>query len=273
MHQQDVPVPPSPSADTLKKERQFDGRANFTSDDDIEQQLEEHFARFDVSKREIWRNFQIYTRRIFLKRFLAHYEFFRMVIDLPGDIVELGVYRGASLMSWANFLEIRNMGDRQKQIFGFDNFAGFTSIDAKDGKTDAATEKQLSGFNAGAFEAMIEDALSIYDNDRFIPYKPRVKLIKGDIEQAVPKFVRETPGLRISLIHFDCDMYQPTKTGLENFWPLVVTGGVVLFDEYGLRPWEGESRAVDEFFKGQNVEIKRLDWSPNPGGYVIKKTL
>jgi len=252
-------------------ERQFDGRVNFMADNEIEALLEAHFDKFNISKLEICKNFQIYSRRIFLKKFLAHYEFFRMTIDLPGDIVELGVYRGSSLMSWANFLEIRNMGDRQKQVFGFDNFAGFTSFDEKDGKIDDKQQKTLSGFDGGAFEDILKDALSIYDQDRFIPYKPRVKLVKGNIEETIPHFIKENPGLRISLIHFDCDLYKPTKIALETLWPLVVSGGVVLFDEYGIRPWEGESNAVDEYFRDKNIVIRRLDWAPNPGGYIIKE--
>ena len=132
-----------------KDERKFDGRANFPADDDIEALLDAHFEKYGITKQEICRNFQIYTRRIFLKRFLAHYECFRMTVDLPGDIVELGVYRGASLMSWANFLEIRNMGDRQKQVFGFDNFQGITSLDEKDGKQDSLVSKQMGGYAAG----------------------------------------------------------------------------------------------------------------------------
>lgn len=254
------------------QERKFDGRANFQSDDDIEGLLDDHFERFNITKQEISKNFQIYTRRIFLKKFLAHYEFFRMIVDLPGDIVELGVYRGSSLMTWANFLEIRNMGDRQKQVFGFDNFAGFTSIDEKDGGADERIGKTLTGFDGGAFEDILRDAISIFDKDRFIPYKPRVVLVKGNIEDSVPKFVVDNPGLRISLLHFDCDMYRPTKVALETLWPLVVPGGVVLFDEYGIRPWEGESNAVDEFFAGKHIRVKKLDWAPNPGGYIIKET-
>lgn len=253
-----------------RKEREFDGRARFAADDEVECLLEKHFDRFGISKQEICRNFQIYVRRVALKRFLAHYELFRMVVDLPGDIVELGVYRGASLMSWANFLEIRNMGDRQKQVFGFENFSGFTEVGEKDGGTNDCVEKVVGGFDGGAFESMLGDAISIFDSDRFIPYKPRVKLVKGDIEKTVPSFVQENPGLRISLLHFDCDMYKPTKIGLEHFWPLVVPGGVVLFDEYGIRPWEGESRAVDEFFSSQKVKIRRFDWCANPGGFVVK---
>lgn len=250
--------------------KRFDGRKNFPVDDSVEQLLETHFQKFGISRIETLKHFPIYARRVHLKRFLAHYELFRMTVDLPGDIIELGVYWGLSLMSWANFLEIRNMGDRQKQVFGFDNFAGFAAFDEKDGAASAKVNKVIGGFDGGVFEEILEDAIRVFDNDRFVPYKQRVVLVKGDIEKTVPQFVKEHPGLRISLLHFDCDVYRPTKKALECLWPLVVKGGVVLFDEYGIRPWEGESMAVDEFFKGQNIAIRRFDWAPNPGGYVVK---
>lgn len=252
-------------------ERKFDGRVNYSSDNEIEMLLEDHFEKYNISKLEICKNFQIYSRRIHLKRFLAHYELFCMTIDLPGDIVELGTYRGASLMSWANFLEIRNMGDRQKQVFGFDNFTGFTPFHEKDGDVDIKSGKSPDHFVASVFEDILKDAISIFDKDRFIPYKPRVVLVKGDIEETVPKFVKDRSGLRISLLHFDCDLYKPTKISLDSLWPLVVPGGVVLFDEYGIRPWGGESNAVDEYFKDKKVRIHKFDWSPNPGGYIIKE--
>jgi len=243
---------------------------NFKTDDNIEEKLEEHFLRYKVSPLEVSKNFSLYTRRIFIKRFLAHYELFSKTINLPGDIIELGVFRGTSLMNWANFLEIRNMGDRQKQIFGFDNFTGLTNLSEKDKKEDINVEKNEGGFNSSIFEDMLKDVIEIYDNDRFIPYKARVKLIKGNVEETIPRFVEENPGLRISLIHFDIDLYQATKIGLEYFYPLVVNGGVVIFDEYGIRPWEGESSAVDEYFNNKNIVLQKFDWSPNPGGYFIK---
>jgi len=257
--------------DELMEERVFDGRKNFTADDEIERMLEEHFEKFDISKREIWRNFQIYTRRVFLKRFLAHYEFFQRVIHLPGDIVELGVYRGSSLLSWANFLEIRNMGDRHKKVIGFDNFKGFGELDSKDGVEAPDVGKKSGGFASGEFEEQLREAINIFDTDRFIPYKARIILVKGDIEQTVPEYVEQNPGLRISLLHFDVDLYRPTLISLQHLWPLVVPGGVVLFDEYGIPPWEGESKAVDEFFADQKVAINRLDWCSNPGGYIVKE--
>ncbi|MGH7894972.1 MAG: TylF/MycF/NovP-related O-methyltransferase [Candidatus Binatia bacterium] len=252
-------------------ERTFDGRRNFAADDEIEDMLEDHFTRFGTSRREIWRNFQLYTRRVFLKRFLAHYELFRQVKDLPGDIVELGVYRGASLLSWANFLEIRVMGDRHRKVLGFDNFEGFGALDAKDGVEAPEVGKTRGGFDGGTFEEELRSAIGVFDADRFIPYKPRIVLVKGDIERTVPEYVQQNPGLRIALLHFDVDLYRPTLTGLAHLWPLVVPGGIVAFDEYGIPPWEGESRAVDEFFAGRHVTLRRLDWSSNPGAYVVKE--
>jgi Macrocin-O-methyltransferase (TylF) len=253
-------------------ERQFDGRANFPVDDEVEALLEAHFQKYSISKREIWRNFQIYSRRLFLKRFLAHYELFRKTIHLPGDIVELGVYRGASLFSWANFLEIRNMGDRAKKVIGFDNFFGFKELDPKDGPEYPRVGKVPGGFDGGTFKQELLDAISIYDRDRFIGYKPRVEIVDGNVEESVAQYLKspEGSGMRISLLHFDCDLYRPTKAALALLWPLVVKGGVVIFDEYSIRPWEGESNAVDEFFDDKDVIFRKFDWSTNPGAYVIK---
>ena len=109
-------------------QRKFDGRAKFKADNEIEEMLAKHFAEYDVDPMEICRNFQVYARRVFLKRFLAHYELFRMTKDLPGDIVELGVYRGQSLMSWANFVEIRNMGEPRQAGHRLRQLAGFHGL-------------------------------------------------------------------------------------------------------------------------------------------------
>src|SRR5258707_5784683 len=145
--------------------RPFDGIANYASDDAVEAMLQAHFERFGLQAIEAAKNFPIYARRTVLKRFLAHYEMFRMVVDLPGDIIELGVFRGASLMTWANLLEIRNMGDRQKQVFGFDNWSGFKELHAKDGKEDRRVDKVGGGFDGSSYEAALEDAIRVFDSD------------------------------------------------------------------------------------------------------------
>jgi hypothetical protein len=251
----------------------FDGRPNLISlDDTIEKRLEEFIEKHGISTRLLLRNFPLFMRRVALKRMLTHYELFRMVVDLPGDLVELGVYRGTSLLSWANFLESRNIGDRTRRVIGFDNFKGFRELSPQDGPPSEKAGKVPSGFDCSDLEEQLEEMISIFDADRFVPQKPRIHLIKGDIEETVPKFVAEQPGTRISLIHFDCDVYKPTLCGLRHLWPLVVAGGVVIFDEYGIEPWAGESKAADDYFAeiGYRPNWRKFDWHATPGAYLVK---
>ena len=86
------------------------------------------------------------------------------------------------------------------------------------------------------------------------------------------QFLQDTPGLRINLLHFDLDLYEPTLYTLEKLWDLVVPGGVVVFDEYGLPPWGGEATAFDEFRAKRNLTVKlhKFSWCLTPTAYCIK---
>lgn len=237
---------------------------NWKTDDVIEESIVA-YAYYHRSI-DIAKNFPLYIRGVWLKTFLAHYQLFLKTQQLAGDIVELGIFRGRSLMSLAHFLEIHNMGDRHKQVFGFDNWQGL-KLTEKDGAPQEG--KKDGNYNASQYKQELLDIIKVFDADRLAPHKPRIVLVDGNIEETVPKFIADHPGLRISLIHFDCDTYEPTMTGLKYLYPLVVTGGVVMFDEYGLRPWEGESKAVDDYFQGKQ-KLNRFNWVTSPAGWIVK---
>src|SRR5688500_982137 len=80
---------------------------------------------------ELW---PAYARRIHLGRFLAHWELFKQVIDIPGCIVECGVFRGSSFFTWSKLMETFCPSDRSRKVFGFDSFSGLTDFHKKDGK-------------------------------------------------------------------------------------------------------------------------------------------
>jgi hypothetical protein len=83
----------------------------------------------------------------------------------------------------------------------------------------------------------------------------------------------ENPGLKINLLHFDMDLCLPTKYALDLLYPLVLKGGVICLDEYGLIPWQGETNAVDEYFEkiGERPLIKRFPFYHVPSGYIVKE--
>ena len=249
----------------------FDGFKKSNSDAEIEQSIESLLVESDISQLETLKLFPVYARRQWLKRFLAHHELFRLTSEVPGDIVELGVFKGAGLFTWANLLEAYNIGDRTKVVFGFDNWKGFTGFDSEDGSQNADAHKVVGGFDPSDSYQSLLKAIEIFDRDRFIGQKPRIKLVNGQIEETVPKFIEENPGIRISLAHFDCDLFAPTLKALEALWSRVSRGGVLIFDEYAIPDWPGETAAVDKFLeKIPGARLKTFDRTNTPGAYLIK---
>ena len=253
------------------RNKTFDGFKKTGPDAEIESGIETHIAKYKINSLDVLKLFPVLARRQWLKRFLAHIELFQKTLDVPGDIAELGVFRGLGLMTWANLLEAYCVGDRTKTVYGFDNWMGFTKFDAEDGVTNEKAHKALGEFNPESFHRELSDAIALFDGDRFVPWKPRVKLIDGQIETTIGKFVAENPGVRFSLVHFDCDLYAPTKAALEALWPRVSRGGVVLFDEYCIPDWPGETQAVDEFLAHKpELKLHTFTWTNAPAAYLVK---
>jgi hypothetical protein len=244
------------------------------TDRDVEvwSELTSLIAENDHSTKHILELWPAYVRRIHLGRFLAHYELFKQVVDLPGCIVECGVFRGSSFFTWSKLMETFVPNDRSRKVFGFDSFSGLTDFDEKDGKMDAKHGKVVGGWSAHAVRNEVLKLVDITNKDNLISGIERCRLIEGNIKETIPKFVEENPGLRISLLYLDMDLYEPTKVALEYLYDRVVPGGIVAFDEYGLMPWEGESVAVEEFMKerGLKYKLKKFPFSTLPHGYFIK---
>lgn len=235
--------------------------------------LSEIFQSRNYNYEDILRNWPAYVLRRDIPRFLAHYELFKKTLELPGCIVELGVFKGASFFTWSNLVETFCSSDRYKKVFGFDHFEGLkeTQFSEKDGKDDESVHKVVGGYKCTADE--VRELVKLHNDDNLLPGSERCRLIEGDIMDTIPRFLEENPGLKISLLHFDMDLYEPTKYGLEMLYSHVVKGGVIVFDEYGLIPWQGETNAVDEFFQniGERPLIQKMPFYHVPSGYIIKE--
>jgi len=236
--------------------------------------LETLLASTALTPFEQFRNFPVFTPRLNLARFLAHYELFKQVAEIPGAIVDLGVYRGASTLTWAKLCEIFCPTDVRKIVYGFDTFAGFPALTVEDGPPDLVQDVRVGGYDGGpGVERDLAHALSAMDEDRHLAHRPRVELVKGDVCETIPRFVSERGhGLRIALLNLDVDLYAPTRVALEHFVPCMSPGGVIVLDEYAVDTFGGESRAVDEYFTqrfGRRPAIRKFAWHSNPSGYIV----
>ena len=221
-----------------------------------------------LSLAEIMQSFPAFVRRRDLPRLLAHYEMFKEIVELPGSIVELGVYRGSGLFTWANFLETFCPGDRIRKVFGFDDFQGYSKFaDQDDGAQKYVHELD---HHLVSDHDTIDKLVKLHNDDNILRGAERCRVIEGDICKTVPEFVVSTWGLRLCLLYIDTNLYESTKVGLEYLYPLVVPGGIVAFNGYGQQPWEGEARAIEEFFGKRQPVMRKFAFSTIPSAYFRK---
>lgn len=164
---------------------------------------------------------------------------------VSGDIVECGVWRGGSMMLAAKTLIAQ--GDLSRRLWLYDTFAGMTAPSGLD-------VQSMSGRPAGdilAAEARDDQnpfwAIAPRDlvetNMRSTGYpQERILLVEGKVEETLP----HSAPARIALLRLDTDWHESTRCELEHLWPRLVSGGVLIIDDYGY--WDGARRAVDDYF-------------------------
>jgi hypothetical protein len=187
------------------------------------------------------------------------YELFKQILLVKGSVIDCGVFRGFSLMSWAKLSTILEPENLTRRIYGFDTFDGFPSLAPEDSSPETHT---WSGDLASNSYDELQQLIVEYDKDRFLGHIPKVSLVRGDIAQTIPPFIAANPHLLVSLLFIDCDLYEPTATALEHFLPRMPKGAVVAFDELDNPQWPGETRALIEKMGLRHFRLERLSWDP-----------
>lgn len=204
----------------------------------------------------------ILTSDVFrMGNFLSHYELYKKIVDVPGDVVELGVFKGSSFIQFGTFRELLE-NTKARKLIGFDVFDTFPDCGELQGDIQFTREWNEETGSTFLSKEEIEEVL---ENKGISNYE----LIKGNILVTIDDYLKKNPHLRIALLHIDCDVYEPSKVGLEKLFEKVVRGGVVIFDDYGVV--EGETKAVDDFLESRrDYQLQRLPLSHMKPTYLIK---
>ena len=148
-----------------------------------------------------------------------------------------------------------------KKIYGFDTFDGMTDPEDVDVDWQGSSAKEAMQnlpknekvLNIHAYASLSQ----VRNNLVQMKVKDNVKLIAGKVEETL--LVSENIPEKISLLRLDTDWYQSTKIELEVLYPLLQPGGILIIDDYG--HFKGAQKAVDEYFKGQNVWLHYVDYT------------
>jgi hypothetical protein len=196
-----------------------------------------------------------------VRKMLVRYDLFRRTLDVPGDIVECGVFKGVSLMYWLKLLQIYAPTSR-KRVVGFDTFMPFAGE-----MRDYEVQNAQALLDEANFKGTTPERIARYARE--IGLEDKVELVAGDIADTANEYVKDNGGFRISLLHLDVDTYAATTAALSAFYDCITPGGLVICDEYAYRGW-GESDAVDEFLSGRSVPVKVVPFADTPTAYFVK---
>ena len=205
----------------------------------------------DQSIYDSFNNFIFSNDKKILGKLLFRYDFYNKVKNLPGDIVEIGVFKGSGVATFSKILHIFSPNSI-KQIIGFDIFDPEKAkiiLDEKDSVNDNISMNQVYS-RVNVEDRTLENVKKTLMN---IDCNPNFELIEGDVEITLPCYIENNPGLRISLLYIDVDIERPTYIALKYLWDKVVPGGIIVLDEYEYHIFT-ESSGVDKFLKEFKME-------------------
>ncbi len=135
-------------------------------------------------------------------------------LDLDGDIVECGAYKGGTGLLLAMLLRDLSI---KKKIHLFDSFEGLpTPHDSKD-----------IGYKTGEFKSDYEELKSVIQVLELDEY---IVIHKGWFKDTIPPYTAEQNS--ISFLHIDCDLYQSTIDSLGNLVNFLHPKSIVVFDDF-----------------------------------------
>jgi O-methyltransferase len=147
--------------------------------------------------------------------------------NIDGDLAELGVYKGDTA-------RIIHLCAPDSQLHLFDTFEGFPADDLV-GETGKASGYTTRHFADTSVEKVLEN----------ISGNENVHFHKGYFPDTAAGF----KDVKFSFVSMDADLAEPTKAGLEFFYPRISQGGVILIHDYN-KDWPGLMKAVDSFIEG-----------------------
>jgi O-methyltransferase len=171
----------------------------------------------------------------------------RQVADLPGDFVELGVFKGHTTLFAAEYL---NFADQPRRWVLYDTFEGIP-----DDQVDAGWA-QTNQIYKGTFS--FEEV-----RDRFA-HIPNIEVIKGRVPEALAGTCPEV----ISFLHVDMNNAAAEIAALDALFDRIVPGGVIVFDDYVWNVSRAQHRAESAWFEARGLVVLPL---PTGQGVFVKR--
>jgi hypothetical protein len=204
-----------------------------------------------------------------------HYTDYVVSKNINGVFVECGVAAGAQIAAIQESMIQRNA---KRWIYGFDSFEGIPLASEDDAEQPGVPGPRPDIHYTDKRELLKSSGITVHTKENvlknmkawFPTHWDNIVLVKGWFQDTLPAYAPVWEKLNgISFLRLDGDLYESTRVSLEELFPHLQVGGVLIIDDWDL---SGCRKACDQYFATHPVEQVTPPYGDGSGpAYFIKK--
>lgn len=219
------------------------------------------FKTRPMADEELLINLGLFMRSGALAKLLFLDEIYRMVLPIPGQIIEFGNWWGQSLVVFENLRAVHEPYNIARRIVGFDTFAGYPSVGDKDRASETI---KVGGYETSSeYPNYLNELLTYHEAENGTSRHERCSIVHGDAIETVPAYFSKNKHALVALAFFDMALYTPTKVCIQAILPRMPQGAIMVFDELNDAEYPGETEAFLETMNIQKHEVFRSKYLPD----------
>ena len=185
------------------------------------------------------------------ERLVTYYELYKLISHLDGSIIKCGISADEAFSYFSFFKQI--IGNKKQPMVSFEkNPSVFETVELNDETVTVVKSKKIT---ATQIELVKQGK------------KENIEFLPGQLSDSIPNYLIDNPELKISLLTIDLDDYESTLTAMQYFYPRLVSGGVLIMNNYHKK--NGESLAIKEYFHNDEIFIRHFSLEKGPH-YILK---
>jgi hypothetical protein len=228
----------------------------------VRHRLAHLLASTPIPPEELVDNLALYLRRQPLTDLLSVDGLYRMILDVPGVIMEFGVHCGRRLAALTALRGVYEPYNPHRRIVGFDTFTGFPDVAEIDATGPSAVAGRFA--LADGYPRHLRDVLDAHEQGEHLGHIRRTLVVQGDVRETLPRYLADNPHTVIALAYFDLDLYEPTRDTIEAIRPYLTKGCVLAFDELAHAKWPGETAALRDTLGTDHGSLRSLRGRATP---------
>lgn len=201
---------------------------------------------------DAFNNPYLFARTGLLSKFLVMDDLYRKILDVPGNIIEVGSWFGQSSVIFENLRAIHESFNITRRIISLDTFNGYIEKSGLE-----ITDSEIDKYNTP--HDWLEDLELIQESHKVINNSSTNFINKrGDVRETLPEILKELQE-PIAMVYYDIATHDTLESTFNAILPYVGKGTIFVFDDFG-----PQYKGVNDFLMKnkifQKYKVKHCDF-------------